>query len=77
MPPKMSIEEYLLDIQDRIDDDDDVTEEEIMIYISACTDTPYEILEARLAELRGDDLLTLDEDLPMTGSEEEDYEDYE
>jgi len=78
------LEDYLLDVQDRLDNDEEVTENEILIYMSACIGTPVEVLEARLSMIRGEELLILDEDLEMTGkmsleewenNEELDYED--
>jgi len=63
------------DIEERLlHHEDMVTETECLELLSYWSKIPTEQLEARLARVRGDDLLVLDCDLPMTGLEEDDDE---
>lgn len=68
---------YLLDIQDRLDEDIDlVTDEENSLLLAFYLHIPIETIEARLALLQNKKLLSLDGDLPMTGNvEDENFED--
>jgi len=65
----------LLDIQDRLDKDEEVSEEECLEYMQWAFEIPLEVLEARLDVIRGEDLMEIGCDLPMTGNtQDEDYE---
>lgn len=55
----------LLDIQKRIDNGEDFSEEEGLAYISVAFGMSREHLEARLARLRGERLLELGFELPV------------
>lgn len=53
-------EDQLLNIQERLETTGDVSEQECIAYLSEVFDTPIEVLEARLAQIRGEKLLTME-----------------
>jgi len=60
---EISVDEYYEEIGNRLDNDEYVSEEETMEYLSAATGIPLEHLEAKLAKIRGAELLNCPKDI--------------
>ena len=67
-----------LKIQKRLDNEEELSEHDLLQYLSYIRKIPMETLEARLDQLKGRSLMTLPFDLPcddLTDEEDEDDDD--
>ena len=68
----MTKQEQIDDIQKRLDNEEELSDKECLILLSAATGIPLEILEYRKSVIREEELLHLECDLPMRGEWEDD-----